>query len=67
VDVVKRICRHKTSFIGCAGSAKIYQLWGSPSGEIIANIPLLLKEDICRLKREVKKYREYSKGKGINP
>ena len=34
-----------------------------PPGEI----PVRLKEDICRWKREVDRHREYFMGKGINP
>jgi hypothetical protein len=31
------------------------------------DIPVRLKEDICRWKRELDKHREYFTGKGINP
>ena len=31
------------------------------------DIPIRLKEDICRWKREVDKHKEYFMGKGINP
>lgn len=38
------------------------------SPEISASdIPIRLKEDICRWKREIDKHRDFFMGKGINP
>jgi hypothetical protein len=39
----------------------------APPGIFPDDIPILLKEDICRWKREIDKHREYFMGKGINP
>jgi len=41
--------------------------WRPPPEIPPGEIPVRLKEDICRWKREVDRHREYFMGKGINP